>query len=687
MASWVVTQSYAPRSNFEATQTTGACKFQAFLFQFGFIASLCFNCALAIIYLLMVKYSWTGQRLARAFRPAAVGIWIMAFVLAVIPLALNWYHEAGANCWIMPPPSDEPQCQNAESFAQHPECGDRQDVTSLLIVLQVLPTWIVILVNASIMFIIYKQIRQWEHQTKHRTMQQNNQTNAFFGVRPSEIIQNANSSCVHDEQSMSQVDDDDDDDSGEHSLGHDEHHVQKNAPTQYPEDESKNTQQLSWRSQPVPLAETNEGESKKANNPVIFDQFGRISHSKLEPTVEVVDDENSILEQQQVKRDIRRNMLTPKYSYSWRRQPSAAGLQQQDTNSSDTNKNAVIFDDFGRIVNSELEPAVVADPEVTSESTHYLDEPQPNENDDDEEEEEEEQQRHFQYGIISTKKKSTQNLRKSTRNLPTSADRKKKKSSTGTRSIVSGSAAGASRNRSRIVAVQGIWYISGFFFSYLAGTIAVVVYQTSGSWIVPLFQAGYFFLALQGAWNFLVFSRGRREMKTYVGEKVKALIWDTRCCCRCCSCCCRLLLPKNAQSGISSTPVLSGITPPTSGTTPGQVNLPASGGRNVEHSPLATVEKKISDIVVQRDSDQRNISDIVFMRESGGGRSYASTGNNHILSNVSTEAYSNNNRGEISFVSNASTVVMSNRNGEAPRASVFQSVAEDPEGIQEDICV
>ena len=62
MASWVVSQSYDPRNTFEATQTDGACRVQGFLFQFGFFASISFNCALAFIYLCMVKYRWSSQR-------------------------------------------------------------------------------------------------------------------------------------------------------------------------------------------------------------------------------------------------------------------------------------------------------------------------------------------------------------------------------------------------------------------------------------------------------------------------------------------------------------------------------------------------------------------------------------------------------------------------------------------------
>jgi hypothetical protein len=86
-----------------------------------------------------------------------------------------------------------------------------------------------------------------------------------------------------------------------------------------------------------------------------------------------------------------------------------------------------------------------------------------------------------------------------------------------------------SRKRSRIVATQGMWYITGFFLTYGLATISIIVFITGG-WNPQLDRASYFFLALQGLWNFLIFSRGRKKMKTRIGAALKRWTWDTSCC-------------------------------------------------------------------------------------------------------------------------------------------------------------
>ena len=48
LASWVTTQSEDIRLEYDST-TSGACKFQGFLMQWGYLSSLCFNAMLAVI--------------------------------------------------------------------------------------------------------------------------------------------------------------------------------------------------------------------------------------------------------------------------------------------------------------------------------------------------------------------------------------------------------------------------------------------------------------------------------------------------------------------------------------------------------------------------------------------------------------------------------------------------------------
>ena len=103
------------------------------------------------------------------------------------------------------------------------------------------------------------------------------------------------------------------------------------------------------------------------------------------------------------------------------------------------------------------------------------------------------------------------------------------------------------QKRSHGVAVQGMWYIAGFLLTFGVTTISIAAFLITGGWIAPLYRAGYTFFALQGFWNFLVFSRGRRKMRTWAGRMVKALIWD-HCFWLCCKCKC---LSKTQQEQIS----------------------------------------------------------------------------------------------------------------------------------------
>ena len=84
--------------------------------------------------------------------------------------------------------------------------------------------------------------------------------------------------------------------------------------------------------------------------------------------------------------------------------------------------------------------------------------------------------------------------------------------------------------RSRVAAVQGMWYIGGFLLTFGPQTLNVFIFFVTGKFIAPVYRMSYFFFALQGVWNFLIFSRGKREMKTWVGKRAKGLVWGGLCC-------------------------------------------------------------------------------------------------------------------------------------------------------------
>jgi len=82
-----------------------------------------------------------------------------------------------------------------------------------------------------------------------------------------------------------------------------------------------------------------------------------------------------------------------------------------------------------------------------------------------------------------------------------------------------------SQRRTQLVAKQGIWYIAGFLLTYGFFTVSMVIYFATGDWCAPFDRAGYFFIALQGVWNFLIFSRPR-DMKTRMGKATRYFVWE-----------------------------------------------------------------------------------------------------------------------------------------------------------------
>lgn len=81
------------------------------------------------------------------------------------------------------------------------------------------------------------------------------------------------------------------------------------------------------------------------------------------------------------------------------------------------------------------------------------------------------------------------------------------------------------RNRSKLVAQQGMLYIAGFLLTFGPTAISALYFLFSGSWSTALDRTSYFFLPLQGFWNFLIYSR-RRQMKTALGRKGKTIVWE-----------------------------------------------------------------------------------------------------------------------------------------------------------------
>lgn len=334
MASWMISGEEDPDMRHQEP-TSGGCKFQAFLMQIGLLSSVLFNGSLAFIYMLMLRYYWTGRSLIALFRKMAIVIWTLCLVVAIIPWALNMYHDAGPTCYIA---SDD----------------DDVDVAHVAFMLQILPIWLVIFLDCVVMYKIYRKTRALEVEAQAA------QANAFFG--------------------------------GENDLNND-----------------------------------------------------------LDSTTSNPDD----LEQQQAP------------------QPSIDKLSF----------------------------------ELPLESVHE-DTPSNVEN-------------------LNNKMDVEEEIRQSEK--------------TTTSGVVTSS-------MSRRAGTQAMWYIGGYFLSFGPTTISVLVYLFRGDYSTPLYRMGYFFLAAQGVWNCIIYTRGRREMKTWVGKRLKTILFGLSLRCQChCSC-----VPKDHNPNVSN---------------------------------------------------------------------------------------------------------------------------------------
>lgn len=603
MASWVVAQAEDVRVSFEATLTSPACKFQGLLMQFGFLSSLCFNTSLSFIYLFLVRYHWPGHKITTYFNWAAGFIWIFSVVFAVLPLIFNLYHDVGAHCWLSGAPSEAEECQTPEGFAENQEmCAERRDVTNLLMFLQVLPTWITIAINARIMYVVYRQTRDWEGTSNVSS----GGGGGFLGWGRRQM------------QSLRVESGADDAQTAQSFFGFRSSVEVKSEVPQPPlrkDDDSSSS---------------DDSGASKGDGPLLFDACGRVVQSNVMP-------EESIVETTDTTRKSDDGMETSVAVHSvfsneqggldstsrpksflgglmaHNNKPEEGDLDLTSHNGDEEAGGAVTFDNTREVVLSDLFPdksGVLPDDESSDDEAPPI-----------------------TIGPGSQVRFDTSKVRPASSSSQHGADR----------SVASSRGQLNTGRRSRTVAIQGLWYIAGFFATYLVGTISVIYFIITGMWSIPLYRASYFFLAFQGVWNFIVFSKGRREMKTKAGRLVKKTLWA----CMCCSCLPDTLVPPSpGVTGVSGSGALtpkkgSGAETQATGETASQ---PGRKGKGVTFSNIRMSK--------------------------------------NIRSDVSTEVHGNhrarNSTNVISVFSNASTVVHGNQGGMPSRMSgILNSIVED----------
>jgi hypothetical protein len=135
------------------------CTFQGFIVQLGYVASPLFNVALALCFLLRIRYRWTDFRLRR-LEPWTQGyIWAFALTCAIYPIPLGLYNNSWEICWIEPYPMD---CLDSVRYGDEADCTRGDNAWIHALVFQVFP-WVCILCALISMGMIYATVRQVEH--------------------------------------------------------------------------------------------------------------------------------------------------------------------------------------------------------------------------------------------------------------------------------------------------------------------------------------------------------------------------------------------------------------------------------------------------------------------------------------------------------------------------------------------
>ncbi|CAB9503176.1 expressed unknown protein [Seminavis robusta] len=418
LASWAVRWSKA------------ICVFQGFMIQLGYMASLLSNASLAVVYLLMIHYSWHQRRIQTKIPCMMLILWSFCLSAALVPLALDMYHDAGPTCWIA---------------AQ----DGTLDSSFLVFSLQLVPIWSCIILDSVIMFLIFRKTRLLEAQVEHADHYQES-LDLHTETENDHPAMTATGTCNIVPNSKKQIDLSFLPDVNANHLGGSEclgdsesHHgvfsfVEFTPFDPYPmlfpyQDEAGGCEMNTSRSMFI--------------SSIVSHTSG--AHDPREDQEEHVEDYRIPLEEQvsvQLEEQHPETAIT--------REPPQG--KRVTSNQSDNNIH-------------HIEPCTNIYSASTSECSAD----------------------------------STPNS-----NRP------------------------RSHKRSQIVAQQGMWYIAGFFMTYGIVTISVLVFLISGEWNEPLDHASYFFLSCQGVFNFLVFSHGRRQMKTWLGAKLKSWIWKSASYCR-----------------------------------------------------------------------------------------------------------------------------------------------------------
>jgi hypothetical protein len=142
------------------------CSAQGFFIHLG-IGTVTYNACLALYYLLVIRYGWKNEYIAKRVEPwmhfVAVGF---ALSTGVASLALNIFNPIGFgfSCSITSPP---PMCAQSSESRSPTDCIHGDDANIYLIAFWVGPACCIIVFLAMSLFLVYWRIRTVESSSSH----------------------------------------------------------------------------------------------------------------------------------------------------------------------------------------------------------------------------------------------------------------------------------------------------------------------------------------------------------------------------------------------------------------------------------------------------------------------------------------------------------------------------------------
>ena len=166
-----------------ASGTTATCTTQGFFLQLAIMAPL-YNAALSLYYLLMIRYSWSEERLRKLRVPLHGAILVFGISTAVAGLPLTLYNNANLWCWQAPYPWGclESSVNNGITTCER---GDNA-TTVYRWAFFYAPLWAAIVFATVAMTLVYVKVQRYERASDRYSMSaynENSPQQRSFGRR------------------------------------------------------------------------------------------------------------------------------------------------------------------------------------------------------------------------------------------------------------------------------------------------------------------------------------------------------------------------------------------------------------------------------------------------------------------------------------------------------------------------